>query len=78
MGRPRLVPIDPLPKPEPFVGVPLCHRYALSIEDAAAYLGVGVTTIRTLKRNGMVPHVRLIACVRFRRADLEALADRNV
>ena len=53
-------------------------RGALSADEAAAYLGVSLSTIHRLTRAGELAHVRVGRLIRFRREDLDAfLAGRS-
>jgi excisionase family DNA binding protein len=44
---------------------------ALSVPDAATYLGVSADTVRRLIRAGVIPHARIGNSVRIPRAELE-------
>ena len=44
----------------------------LNETQGAAYLGVKPPTMRKWRREGRIPFVKLSACVRYRRSDLDA------
>jgi excisionase family DNA binding protein len=48
---------------------------AVSIPEAGKYLGVSPDTVRRLIHAGDIPHARIGASIRIRRADLDAYLD---
>ncbi|NUQ66505.1 MAG: helix-turn-helix domain-containing protein [Pirellulales bacterium] len=51
---------------------PQLQPAAVSIMDAAVYLGVSSDTVRRLVRSGLLPHARIGNSIRVRRIDLDA------
>lgn len=54
---------------------PFVHDPLLTVEEAAEYMSVGITTINKWRREKRVPCVRVIGDVRFRRSDLNTFAE---
>lgn len=48
---------------------------AVSVAEAGRYLGVSADTVRRLIHAGDIPHARIGASIRIRRADLDAYLD---
>jgi len=51
---------------------------AVSVSDAAVYLGVSHDTVRRLVRAGSLPHARIGNSIRIRRADLDSYLEGQV
>jgi excisionase family DNA binding protein len=51
---------------------------AVSITDAAMYLGVSADTVRRLVRGGAIPHARIGNSIRIRRSDLDGYLDGQI
>lgn len=51
---------------------------AVSIHDAAMYLGVSADTVRRLIRSGSIPHARIGNSIRIRRTDLDGYLESRI
>jgi excisionase family DNA binding protein len=51
---------------------------AVSIIDAAVYLGVSADTVRRLVRSGSIPHARIGNSIRIRRTDLDGYLESQI
>ena len=51
---------------------------AVSITDAAVYLGVSADTVRRLVRAGSIPHARIGNSIRIRRTDLDGYLESRI
>ena len=58
---------------EPIVGGPL-----LPIQEAAAYLGIAVWTLRHWVSERKIPYVKMGSLVRFRQRDLDEFIAQNL
>lgn len=53
-------------------------KWLLTAKEAAAYLSISLSTLNKLRRNGEICYVDFIGDARYRKQDLEDLANNHI